>query len=346
MGKIGSHEKMAVTNTYYSTFISGLSDIIKRQAENFKIKLVLDGLIIYETELKPEKIQTLPFFNNSFFLIEYLSGKANNLEKLISNTENFIHKKVIPPDILIGKNSFRVIISKENELQHIAPLQLRKLENIFSKKLKLPVDRANPDIEVWFLERSEGYTFCGIRLTKKPSTDKYLQKGALRPELAWILCYLSEPKKTHIFLDPFAGHGSIPFACTNFPNTKIIASDNNTEKIALLKQKVKEKNKKIEVQNWDATKLPLKNNSVDAIVTDPPWGIFEKENIEELYEKVFVEFARVLKPSGTFVILTAQKELMEKLIKKYNNLFLLKEKYDILVSGKKAGVYKLVKQII
>jgi len=323
-----------MTHTYFSTFISGFSDVVKdilrRREKSLKIKLILDGLIIYESDLKVEKIKRLPFFNNTFFVIDYTFKKEI--------TENIPPQGwKVPPDILIGKKTFRIIISKENELQHIAPLKLRQLEDLFAKNLKLNIDRANPDLEVWFLERSEGYSFCGIRLTKKPSTDKYLQKGELRPELAWILNFLSEPKATDVFLDPFAGHESIPITRTQFPFKRIIASDKNR-----IEYQIPDTQYKIQKENWDALNIPLGPNSIDTIVTDPPWGIFEKINVEEFYPKMFKEFERVIKVGGILVILTAQKELLERLIERNNN-FELKEKYNILVSGKKSGVYKLIR---
>lgn len=340
MGKTSSHKKMAMKNIYYSTFISGLSEVVEKSLKEFikdvTIISIFDGLVVYKTASTAPEITALSFFNNSFFLLTYSN---DNLDTLIGTTLHPAFSATPPKGIFYLKNTFRIIISKENELQHIEPSRLRKLEDNFSKKLRLNIDRANPDIEIWFLERSEGYSFCGIRLTKKPSTDKYLKKGELRPELAWLLCYLSEPKKNDIFLDPFAGYGSIAFARTTFPYSKIIAADNDQEKVHFLSGK----KKKVEIQNWDVTKLPLKNNSIDKVVTDPPWGVFEKENVEELYEKFLIEFARVLKPKGIVVILTAQKELMGKLIKSNNDLFSLKEKYDVLVSGKKAGVYKFQK---
>ena len=55
------------------------------------------------------------------------------------------------------------------------------------------------------------------------------------------------------------------------------------------------------------------------------------------------EFYRVLKPNSVVVILVGKKELFETVLKKISDKFSLESKYDILVSGKKAAVYKLVK---
>ncbi len=322
-------------SNYYSTFISGLANVIEKALKDtlsdVNIVLLLDGLIVYETKANFNKIQKIPFFNNSFSLQGYHKG---NIDHLLEKSPHPVFSASIDPEIIKGKTSFRVIISKENELIHIPKQNLQILEQKFEKKLKLSIDRGNPDLEVWFLERSEGHAFCGIRLTKKPSTDKYLQKGELRPELAWILNFLSEPDSEDEFLDPFAGHGSIPIARKQFPFKRIIASDLNQELI--------KNNSTIETHNWDALHLPLEDNSIDKIVTDPPWGIFENIDVEELYPKMMKEFARVIKPQGILVLLTAQKELLERLIDQ-NKSFQLEEKYNILVSGKKSGVYKLEK---
>ncbi len=58
---------------YFSTFISGLSSIIELQLKDcipdVSIKLVQDGIIIYSTNISPEDIVKLRFFNNTFSLI-------------------------------------------------------------------------------------------------------------------------------------------------------------------------------------------------------------------------------------------------------------------------------------
>lgn len=54
------------------------------------------------------------------------------------------------------------------------------------------------------------------------------------------------------------------------------------------------------------------------------------------------EFIRVLKPGGLMVILIGQKELFEKVLTNFPDLQFV-EKYNILVSGKKAAIYKIKK---
>ena len=100
----------------------------------------------------------------------------------------------------------------------------------------------------------------------------------------------------------------------------------------------------IVVEKLDALNLAnIENNSVDKIVTDPPWGLHEGKNLDlpKFYLKMLEEFYRVTKTGGFIVILTAQKELIETQLGKLKDNLKLVAKYNTLVSGKKAGVYKL-----
>jgi len=55
---------------------------------------------------------------------------------------------------------------------------------------------------------------------------------------------------------------------------------------------------------------------------------------------MLIEFNRLVKSNGLTVILTAQKDMLENLMKDFP-AFKLLERYDVLVSGKKASIYKI-----
>lgn len=336
-------------NTYFSTFISGLGDVVipalVKKLSKFKVKLLLDGLIIYGTQSSDQEIKYTRFLNNSFFLLKLFDNlKECSFEKM---AEWILREQSLNQLTLSPKSStFRIVFSKENQIVPVNSRLQGKLENHFSKLFKLKINRANPDIEIWFLWRNEGYGVIGVRLTNKSNYEKVLHKGELRPELAHLLCLMSEPDKDDIFLDPFAGSGAIPVErATSFPYTKIIASDKDKQIFQKLQKRAGNLGLRIILGRYDALNLSsLTNESVTKIVTDPPWGFTKyKENIEEFYTKMLEEFIRVLKPDGLIVILIGQKELLEKLFAKFSNLKLL-NKYNVLVSGKKAGIYKLVLQ--
>lgn len=330
---------------YFSTFITGLQEVIevalKRDLRDVRIRQLLDGLVVYQTNESPRKIKQLRYFNNSFVLLrlhEKEMAIQSLLKKSLSEPEMFAR---LPLGILDKASSFRVVVSKRNRLTSVNKELLSSVEDFLSSKLRLRVDRASPDTEVWFLTRSEGISLVGLRITKKPNYEKTLHQGELRPELAHIMCLLAEIKPTDTVLDPFAGYGSIPLECAkHFSLRRIYAGEKDQRIFKLLREKTKVFKSKIVVGKWDALNLSfLADNSIDKIVTDPPWGLYTNIDIESFYLSMLAEFIRLLKPGGLLVVLTAQKEIFEKLVDSFSQLE-IKAKYDILVSGKKAAIYQ------
>jgi tRNA G10 N-methylase Trm11 len=338
-------------NRYYSTFITGFQEIVENELKvrlkDVQIDLVLDGLIVYRTKESLEKITNLRFLNNTFILFNSLESKSSSVEKLINKFLKDSKSSLnFPKEALKGKRSFRIIASKENQIVSIDKKLLEKLEIMFSKNLRLQVNRSLPDVEVWFLERSEGYGFVGLRVTKTSNYEKTLHKGELRPELANLMCILAELKKSDVVLDPFAGYGAIPFECARgFEVKKIMAGEKDRKIFKILQEKTNTPKQKIVIGKWDALNLKsLTDDSVDKIITDPPWGFYDDKdiNLEKFYRSMLGEFIRVLKPNGFMVLLMAQKEMFEEMLTKFPTLE-IQTKYTTLVSGKKATVYKIRK---
>jgi hypothetical protein len=97
--------------TYYSTFITGLQDLIesslKKELKNVQINLVLDGLIVYKTN-KPEKqIVNIRFLNNTFILLHLIKKETrfsiHSLIKSFLQNQNLI---TIPQESIKNKKKF------------------------------------------------------------------------------------------------------------------------------------------------------------------------------------------------------------------------------------------------
>ncbi|GIW78281.1 MAG: hypothetical protein KatS3mg105_0088 [Gemmatales bacterium] len=69
---------------------------------------------------------------------------------------------------------------------------------------------------------------------------------------------------------------------------------------------------------WDATRLPLPDSCVDAIVSNPPFGkqLGEPDDIKMLYHRMVIEYNRVLKPEGRVVLLVADRGALMSAVKK------------------------------
>jgi len=301
--------------TIFGTFVSGLQEPIEKwlKEDGYKVRKVLDGAILYETKDSANKPLQLPFFFNTFIVIEQAKGSV----------EDLMRKVLRRPNIKRGKGSFRIVTSKENQLISVDNRLRNDVEKMIAARSGLIPDRRGGKgvKEFWFLSRSEGIVLFMERVqVGKSGHLERLKKGELRPQLAYCLNRLSSPQPSDIMLDPFCGHGAIPRARAKyFPCKKILFYDKEHQK---------------KEHKADIIKLPamLLEKSIDIIVTDPPWGVYKECDISALYEVFVKTCAYLLKPGGRLVVLSAQKELI-------HNLFSVKACYNILVSGQKAAVF-------
>lgn len=338
--------------TYYSSFISGTQNIIKNHLVDVDIIKLFDGGVLYKTDKTPLEIEKIRFFNNSFLVIQIFKNVEGNstVETMIRNTKLDNIRNIIE-FIKLQKNAktFHIFSSIENQLISVDKKILGTFEGNLEKKLKLKVefDKKPADFEFWFLYRSEKIGFFMLRITKN---KKKLNKGELRPELSNILCLLSEPSENDIFLDPFCGSGAIALERSRIANFKgIFACDNNQEIIKGLKQEIKKINNKKLNKSFFVKNLNFFNNNFDneyftKIVSDPPWGFFEKiDNINNFYTKVLNEMYRILAKNGIIILLSANKNEINSILQSMRSKLKLIKNYDILVSGKKAGIYIIKK---
>jgi 23S rRNA G2445 N2-methylase RlmL len=68
----------------------------------------------------------------------------------------------------------------------------------------------------------------------------------------------------------------------------------------------------IHIQRWDAVSLPIKDQSVDRVISNLPWGraVTTAESLDALYAGIGEEIRRVLTPNGQAALLTNQPELV------------------------------------
>jgi tRNA G10 N-methylase Trm11 len=332
---------------YLATCVSGLEDVAAKAMQSeklpgFKLLHKDDGLLLYSArEFKP-----IPYLNNIFLVLAEYQAKdmAAACAALLYDREwDVALKKTLSPK----ERNFRVMLSDENQFAAGEKRFMGKwLERIEDVGLKHAKER--PDIEVWLLRRRDNHAYLLKRLTQRPITEKNLQPGELRPELALLITHLSEPMAEDIVLDPFAGQGGLAVARRTLPHNIIFASDISVEGVKALKAhprlKTRDKHGKLIMRMSDATKLDkFEAGFVHKIITDPPWGLFEKmsdQGLWDIYEAALREQCRVVKKGGFIIWLTARKDLAHNLGQRFAKEIAPVVQYDILVNGQKAVVCK------
>ena len=152
---------------------------------------------------------------------------------------------------------------------------------------------------------------------------------------------LSEPNPTDVFVDPMCGAGTIPIERAFFgPYGKIISGDVEESVIMSAKSNVDASRRSIDLALWDVSAMPLLDRSVDKIVCNLPFGkrIGSQSENQRLYSSFFREMVRVLKPGGTSVLLTSERDLIGSLVQRYRSINMRRYvRIDLL--GVKAAIY-------
>lgn len=332
---------------YISTVISGceniITDFLRTDIPDIKILNTLNGLILYETKAEPDLICNLQYLNNTFMVLktfDKLSGTDKDvITKMISETLGD-YKNINIPNREI--NVFKIFASYESNLVSPSGHSVSQLIDKIKQTTKSKYNSVGANTEFWFIARSEKMGFFALRITKN---KKKLSPGELRPEIAYILCRLSKPNENDVFCDPFCGSGAIPLERSRIADYRgIFAMDINPDLISALKAKTKKIknakfNKSFFIKCQDFLKNSFEDNFLDVIVTDPPWGYFQNIS-NDFYDLIMAQFARIIKPNGRLILLTAQKDKMKKIPASFNQT----NKYDILLSGQKAGIFVFIKK--
>ena len=117
-----------------------------------------------------------------------------------------------------------------------------------------------------------------------------------------------------VVLDPMVGHGGLLVeAALSHPHACFVGSDRNAEQLAgaVANVKAARLDHAIALLRGDATALPLADKSVDAVLTDLPFGRKHGKK-DGLYNLVLAEANRVLRDGGLCVMLTTCKKEFEQ----------------------------------
>lgn len=321
---------------YISTFTTGFSNLIlealNKLLPGVKVLKVYDGLVNYIYDGNEENIHRVLIFNNSYLIIRKFKGRNCEMTTMVKNI-NSLNR------LPLSRKTFRIRYSVNNQFVSMDKSYTRQIEEKIRRLTNAEIDRVSPQIEYWFIKRSEDVGFFCRLLIKRKYTEKNLNKGELRPEFAFLMCMLGELNKSTIVMDPFAGYGSIPKqVAKSFRFKKMYVSDITPERIKNLCQYF-DKKPNVDVVLRNALNMQdIGSHTIDVIITDPPWGCYKQvDNIEQFYVNMLGEFGRVLKVGGKIIVLTARKSEFESALIKQKCLIC--NKIDTLVNGKKAAVY-------
>lgn len=307
---------------YIATFPAGCFEIIESQLKKLSIgslKILSndESSVSFTSKLAIEKLIEFRFFTNIFLVLD------------VSNL--YLSKR------FIKMPGYRLMAIDQGKPTKVDPSKKKRLSRTIEDSLGLKLN-LKKSVDIVLLKRSGSSETATLRLPRNKFKREPVPAGALRPELAHILLLLSGVRAKDTLLDPFAGHGSIAREAARGFGLKDVITVEKDEYLASTLRDLD-----IEVVQGDASTLNgISNESVDRIVTDPPWGVYESpEDLADLYQQALNSFIRVLRPMGIAVVLSGSN-LLNKAIKDSKKFKKIKE-VKVLVSGKKAKIFKLQK---
>ena len=274
---------------YYATFENGFGEVVKKVIKkidkNSKIKTLYDDAVLFFAD-EHFKFKDSCFFE-AFVVIQNLHktgvGALNITIKTILEKKDL--KIALPKDA----GTVKLTIKKENENAVIDA----KLKNAFEVMVKRVTKRGISFFakdELVLLSKKDGENLFMKRLDV---TDKFVglaNKYDIRPETAYLLAVMSEPRANEVVLDANASNGVIPFVRANsFSKANVIACSKNEDTKEVLKRLAKKlKPNTFSVLGYDFLDENFPIKFIDKVVTDlTDLGFRGIEEIRDFFDKAF-----------------------------------------------------------
>jgi 16S rRNA G966 N2-methylase RsmD len=199
----------------------------------------------------------------------------------------------------------------------------------------LEVSRRGGSLEVWLLRRRDEPK--AILATKLSEGARQPDRGVLRPDICAALARVEPLRGARLVVDPFAGSGVIGEACLEAGAESVWLNDiKGTQRSG----------QRLRWTHEDFAQLAVPLRSVDAIVTDPPWGHFSEVagGVEHLYARVGSVAGEWLRPGGAIVVLTGASGACVHALLEHGELALERDQ-QVLVNGRKARVIRARKAV-
>lgn len=176
-------------------------------------------------------------------------------------------------------------------------------------------DMKNPDVE-FRLILTERCVFGSIIASvdrsayeaRSPQKKPFFYPGVLMPRMARALVNFAQTKEGDVFLDPFCGTAGI-LVEAGLVGADVMGVDVQAKIIGGAHMNLEAFLPDHSLFVGDAGRLPLVDECVDAIVTDPPYGrsaAIKAESLHHLYAHSFAEMYRVLK-SGKMAVAVSEQ---------------------------------------
>jgi tRNA (guanine6-N2)-methyltransferase len=202
----------------------------------------------------------------------------------------------------------------------------------------------NAAVEIW-LTINGATAVCGLRLSDRTMRHRTYKvehlRASLRPTVAAAMVRLAGVRPRQLLLDPMCGAGTIlaeQLALGQHDRgakVRVMGGDFDQDALRMAAVNLRPVGR-ADLIRWDATHLPVADAAIDAVVSNPPFGIQlgEPEEMRPLYRNALREYDRVLKPGSRAVLLVADQAALKEAARQVK--WKAERSYNVRVLGQKA----------
>jgi len=297
---------------------SELIACLESMGANFRIYLSLPGCMIIDLENNKNNAHNELKANNLIGLLTKRLSMTHHIIKVIGIGGQNEHEiiETVKSVNLEFEGTYNIRVKRYMDFSQIDTEAMeRRIGGIFFYK-GFRADLNNPDIRFRMLITGDKCIFGtlvssvdrGVFETRKPHYKPFFYPGVLMPRVALALVNMAKPKEC--LLDPFCGTGGI-LTEAGLIGIKVIGGDMQRKILLGAKMNLDHYNANYSLMFEDACNLALKDESVDAVVTDPPYGrsaAIKADSLDRMLTDSLIEIHRVLK-KGKRAVFVSEKPI-------------------------------------
>jgi tRNA (guanine6-N2)-methyltransferase len=130
--------------------------------------------------------------------------------------------------------------------------------------------------------------------------------GTLHPPVAAALARLAHPAPASTVADPFCGDGTIAIeTALSYPGARVLASDIDEVRLGHAERNAARAGISLTLRQADAARLPWPDQSIDAVITNPPWNIAVDARglLDRSLDRFWPQVPRLLAPAGRLCLI-------------------------------------------
>jgi predicted RNA methylase len=302
-----------------------------------------DSALSFATQVRLDSADAVPIAKNLFLVRRRVARR--DLNGTVADLANRAKDLPRPRD----GTGFRVMFHVDGQLVASSPRARQALEEAISAATGLRAQPRGSCQEYWVIGRRDWPAMYLAERLPASRTRLPVDKGSLSGEVSALLVSLSRPDPADVFLDPFAGSGSIVAARLATPARKVIFNDRDRSLYRAAAARLGHR-AGLAFSHDDGTAMTsVRSAEVSAIVTDPPWGEHDESigDYAQFTRSMAAEFSRVLNPRGGRLVLLISRRHAERLEESLaESGFTCEPAIGILVSGHPASVIRSYPSVV